>query len=164
MFVFIWIWMDICRCILIYSLIHYIYRISLRSSAAFSSSFPCGPSIYICVYLSRRREHLHARALQIRAELSTHIHRETGPQRPTHSFWSFLFEKTKLECGKKPPAFRQRQAHNAVRHAARSRPARSAPGHRARTRASGPPGRVCMWSRVRARICRKELEKSKKLK
>jgi len=34
--------------------------------------------------LSRRREHLHARALQIRAELSTHIHRETGPQRPTH--------------------------------------------------------------------------------
>jgi len=46
--------------------------------------------------LSRRREHLHARALQIRAELSTHIHRETGPQRPTHSFWSFLYEKTKL--------------------------------------------------------------------
>jgi len=44
--------------------------------------------------LSRRREHLHARALQIRAEISTHIHRETGPQRPTHSFWSFLFEKT----------------------------------------------------------------------
>jgi len=39
-------------------------------------------------FLSRRREHLHARALQIRAELSTHIHRETGPQRPTHSFWS----------------------------------------------------------------------------
>jgi len=59
----------------------------------------------------------------------------TGPQRHTHSFWSFLCEKTKLECGKKPPAFRQRQAHNAVRHAARSRPARSAPGHRARTRA-----------------------------
>jgi len=86
--------------------------------------------------LSRRREHIHARAFQIRAELSTHIHRETGPQRPTHSFWSFLFEKTKLECGKTPPAFRQRQAHNAVRHAARSRPARSAPGHRARTRAS----------------------------
>jgi len=52
-------------------------------------------------FLSRRWEHLHARALQIRAELSTHIHRETGPQRPTHSFWSFLFEKTKLECGKK---------------------------------------------------------------
>jgi len=95
--------------------------------------------------LSRRREHLHARALQIRAELGTHIHRETGPQRPTHSFWSFLFEKTKLECGKKPPAFRQRQAHNAVRHAAPSRPARSAPGHRARIRES---------SRVRARICR----------
>jgi len=92
------------------------------------------------VFLSRRWEHLHAKALQIRAELSTHIHRETGdrpPQRPTHSFWSFLFEKTKLECGKKPPAFCQRQAHNnAVRHAARSRPARSAPGHRARTRAS----------------------------
>jgi len=86
--------------------------------------------------LSRRWEHLHARALQVRAELSTHIHRETGPQRPTHSFWSFLFEKTKLECGKKPSAFRQRQAHNAVRHAARSRPARCAPGHRARTRAS----------------------------
>jgi len=39
--------------------------------------------------LSRTREHLHARALQIRAELSTHIPRETGPQRPTHSFWSF---------------------------------------------------------------------------
>jgi len=91
--------------------------------------------------LSRRREHLHARALQIRAELSTHIHSETGPQRPTHSFWSFLFEKTKLECGKKPPAFRQRQAHNAVRHAARSRPARSDPGHRARTWASSPSGR-----------------------
>jgi len=85
--------------------------------------------------LSRRREHLHARALQIRAELSTPIHRETGPQRPTHSFWSFLFEKTKLGCGKKLPAFRQRLAHNAVRHAARSRPARSATGHRARTRA-----------------------------
>jgi len=49
-------------------------------------------------YLSGRREHLHARALQIRAELSTHIHRETGRQRPTHIFWSFLFEKTKLEC------------------------------------------------------------------
>jgi len=48
--------------------------------------------------LSRRREHLHARALQIRAELSTHIHRETGLQRPTHSFWSFYFEKTKLVC------------------------------------------------------------------
>jgi len=113
-------------------------------------------------HLSRRREHLHARALQIRAELSTHIHRETGPQRPTHSFWSFLFfEKTKLECGKKPPAFCQRQAHNAVRHAARSRPARSAPGHRARTRASsrGPPGRVCMWSGVRARICQHTHEK-----
>jgi len=59
-----------------------------------------------------------------------------APQRPTHSFWSFLSEKTKLECGKKPPAFRQRQAHFAVRHAARSRPAHSAPGHRARTRAS----------------------------
>ena len=24
--------------------------------------------------------------------ISAHIHRETGPQRPTHSFWSFLFE------------------------------------------------------------------------
>jgi len=84
--------------------------------------------------LSRRREHLHARALQIRAERSTHIHRETGPQRPTHSFWSFLFNKTKLECGKKLSAFRQRQAHNAVRHAARSRLARSATGHTARTR------------------------------
>ena len=35
--------------------------------------------------LSRRWEHLHARALQIRAELSTQ-----APQRPTHSFWSFL--------------------------------------------------------------------------
>ena len=35
--------------------------------------------------MSRRREHLHARALQIRAELSTHIHRETGSQRPTLS-------------------------------------------------------------------------------
>jgi len=93
--------------------------------------------VHPSVFLSRRWEHLHARALQIRAELSTHIHRETGPQRPTHSFWSFLFEKTKLERGKKPPAFRQRQAHDAVRHAARSRPARSAPGHRARTRAEG---------------------------
>jgi len=71
--------------------------------------------------LSRRREHLQARALQIRAELSTHIHRETGPQRPTHSFWSFLFEKTKLE--------------------------------REQSSGRGPPGRVCMWSRVRARIC-----------
>jgi len=96
-----------------------------------------GPTAFFSGYillLARRREHLHARALQIRAELSTHIHRETGPQRPTHSFLSFFFEKTKLECGKKPPAFRQRQAHNAVRHAARSRPARSALGHRARTR------------------------------
>jgi len=50
--------------------------------------------------LSRRREHLHARALQIRAKLRTHIHRETGPQRPTHSFWSFLFEKTKLTAAR----------------------------------------------------------------
>jgi len=96
--------------------------------------------------LSRRREHLHARALQIRAELSTHIHRETGPQRPTHSFWSFLFEKTKLECGKKLPAFCQRQAHNAVRHAARSRPARSATGHRSRTRAAFT--RYCFTSKL----------------
>jgi len=39
--------------------------------------------------LPRRREHLHARALQIRAEL-THGDRAL---RPTHSFWSFLFEK-----------------------------------------------------------------------
>jgi len=93
--------------------------------------------------LSRRREHLHARALPIRAELSTHNHRETGPQRPTHSFWSFLLEKTKLECGKKLPAFRQRQAHNAVRQAARSRPARSATGHRARTRAGRRAECVC---------------------
>ena len=62
--------------------------------------------------MSRRREHLHASALQIRAELSTHIHRETG-------------------LGL---TLRQRQAHNAVRHASRSRPARSAIGHRARTR------------------------------
>ena len=84
-----------------------------------------------------------------RAELSTHIHRETGPQRPTHSLWSFLFEKTKLECGKKPPAFRQRQAHNAVRHAARSRPARSAPGHKARTRASSrKEGVIACWRRT----------------
>jgi len=49
--------------------------------------------------LSRRREHLHARALQIRAELSTHILRETGPQRPTHSFWSCLFESVCLSVG-----------------------------------------------------------------
>ena len=41
---------------------------------------------FCLIPFSRRREHLHARALQIRAELSTHIHRETGPQRPTHSF------------------------------------------------------------------------------
>jgi len=99
--------------------------------------------LYIYI-LSRRWEHLHARALQIRAELSTHNHRESGPQRPTHSYWSFLFEKTKLECGKKPPAFRQRQAHNAVRHAARSRPARSAPGHRSRTRAYPVGESVCL--------------------
>jgi len=58
-----------------------------------------GPGrIRVCIllYLSRGWEHFHARALQIRAELSTHIHRETGPKRPTPSFWSFLFEKTKL--------------------------------------------------------------------
>ena len=95
---------------------------------------------FIC--LPRRREHLHARALQSRAVLSTHIHRETGPQQPTHSFWSFLFEKTKLECGKKLPAFRQRQTHNAVRHAARSRPARNATGHRARRRGARPNRRL----------------------
>ena len=94
------------------------------------------------VFLSRRREHLHARALQIRAELSTHIHRETAHPRPTHSFWSLLFEKTRLECGKKLSAFRQRQAHTAVHHAARSRPARSATGHRARTRASSRERRI----------------------
>ena len=44
--------------------------------------------------LSRRRGHLHARALQIRAVLSTHIHTEQGfefglgfsiRKRPTHS-------------------------------------------------------------------------------
>jgi len=29
----------------------------------------------------------------------------TGPQRPTHSFWSFLFETTKLERGKKATGF-----------------------------------------------------------
>ena len=71
-------------------------------------------TILMMAMLSRRREHLHARALQIRAELSTHTHGEISPQRPTHSFWSYLFKKTKLECGKKLPAFRQRQAHNAV--------------------------------------------------
>jgi len=60
----------------------------------------------------------------------------TWAPRPTHSCWSFLFEKTKLRARQKLPAFRQRQAHNAVRHAARSRLARSVPGHRARTRAS----------------------------
>jgi len=111
---------------------------SLHSSVCvyLQISTRCHLSTKLKPHLSRRWEHLHARALQIRAELSTHIHRESGPQRPTHSVWSFLFEKTKLQCGKKPPAFRQRQAHNAVRHAARSRPARSAPGHRARTRAS----------------------------
>jgi len=69
--------------------------------------------LHISGGLSRRREHLHARALQTRAEFSTHMHRATGPQRPTHCFWSFLFEKTKLECGKKLPACRQRQAHAA---------------------------------------------------
>jgi len=34
--------------------------------------------------LSRRRGHLHARALQIRAVLSTHIHTEQG-SRPSHT-------------------------------------------------------------------------------
>jgi len=89
-----------------------------------------------------------------RLELNS-AHTFTGRQAPSDphtvsGVFFFFFEKTKLECGNKPPAFRQRQAHNAVRHAARSRPPRSAPGHRARTRW---PGRVCMWSRVRARIC-----------
>jgi len=49
-------------------------------------------SEFIYLLLSWRREHLHARALQIRAELSTHIHRETVPQRPTHNFWSSFWE------------------------------------------------------------------------
>ena len=80
-----------------------------------------------------------------RLELNS-AHTFTGRQAPsdphTVSGVFFFFEKTKLECGKKPPAFRQRQAHNAVRHAARSRPARSTPGHRARTRASRAAGQV----------------------
>jgi len=62
-----------------------------NQSSFYAPPPPAKPTIL--QYLSRRWEHLHARALQIRAELSTHIHRETGPQRPIHSFWSFLFEK-----------------------------------------------------------------------
>jgi len=74
--------------------------LSLSLSLSFSViSLPPDVCIYIYIYLSRRREHLHARALQIRAELSTHIHREIGPQRPTHSFWSSLFEKIKRAAG-----------------------------------------------------------------
>jgi len=71
--------------------------------------FSVGVCVCVCdlliffTALSRRREHLHARALQIRAELSTHIHRETGPQRPTHSFWSFLYLR-KLATKAPPPS------------------------------------------------------------
>jgi len=74
------------------------YRRSLRPRAPGEDIFVYGQFSLLAFprihrkprLLSRRREHLHARALQIRAELSTHIHRETGPQRPTHSFWSFI--------------------------------------------------------------------------
>jgi len=48
--------------------------------------------LYIYMYiLSRRWEHLHARALQIRAGLSTHIHRETGPPATHTQFLEFSF-------------------------------------------------------------------------
>jgi len=57
----------------------------------------CGDVLVAC--LSRRWEHLHARALQIRAELSTHIYRETGSQRPTHSFWSFRVDAHRNPVG-----------------------------------------------------------------
>jgi len=97
---------------------------------------PTSPTSHGCRLLPRRWEHLHARALQVRAELSTHIHMEPGPHDPHTVFGVFLFEKTKLRAWQKLPAFHQRQAQNAVRHAARSRLARSVPGHRARTRAS----------------------------
>jgi len=67
-----------------------------------------------------------------RLELNS-AHTFTGRQGPTvhaHSFWSFRFEKTTLRARQKLPAFCQRQAHNAIRHAARRRPARSVRWHR----------------------------------
>jgi len=75
---------------------------------------PCPRRLIEFLFLPRRREHLHARALQVIAELSTHMHREIGPHDP-HSFWSFCFEKTKLRARQKLPAFRQRQAHKEYR-------------------------------------------------
>ena len=88
----------------------YIYAYTIRICIVYPFLCPAqerrrGLLLLNGILLSRRREHLHARALQIRAELSTHIHRETGPQRPTHSFCSFLFEKTKLECCKQHRLF-----------------------------------------------------------
>ena len=58
-----------------------------------------------------------------------------GPTTHTQFVWSFFFEKAKLRARQKRPTFRQRQAHDAVRHAVRSRLVCSVPGHRARTRA-----------------------------
>jgi len=98
----------------------------------------CGGTRYICIYMSCRDGGNTFTPERYRLELNS-AHTFTG--RKAHSdphtvSGVFFFEKTKLECGKTPPAFRQRQAHSAVRHAARSRPARSATGHRAWTRAS----------------------------
>jgi len=50
-----------------------------------------GVQLALCELLPRRREHLQARALQIRAELSTHIHMETGPHDPHTVFGVFFW-------------------------------------------------------------------------
>ena len=51
-------------------------------------------------FLPRRREHLHARALQIRAELSTHIQIEIGPYDPHTVVGVFFLRKQNSERGK----------------------------------------------------------------
>jgi len=95
--------MNVYMCMYIYTCIFVEQRHSAEPAVdlALGSHLHTHTSdIYVPRRVSRRREHLHAKALQIRAELSTLIHRETGPQRPTHSFWSFLIRKQNWSAAK----------------------------------------------------------------
>jgi len=87
---------DFIVCVSLFQFLRYDVSRSFPDLANFIRVYIYLFHMYICSYilpswlfamythilfllLSRRREHLHTRALQIRAELSTHIHRETGP-------------------------------------------------------------------------------------
>ena len=118
-YIYIYIYICIHTCICVYIYIHrtyvymygQIYKLILRALAEDPADFldvakPC--YIYIHTYihvLSRRWEHPHARALQIRAELSTHIHRETGPPATHTQFLEFSFWEDKTRVRQKATGF-----------------------------------------------------------